>query len=233
MVIDMSTKSKKTIQPPKVDEEFIKSKIVEKEETKIPEPLSKPTCSTGWMEKPITFEPRTVNIGGKQVSLKRPDVLYIEKYRYTLIYIGFNKETNKFYAQIDVVEQPFGNTTLNVPGVSPKENKYEVLNYARWRVDESIKKAENQNMAGGIPESQIPGGLPEPSEPDKPLQVHHEIYKGFEIKVFVQNQYMGTLYGIGTCETYPTAYIVVSDGQRTGIVVNDLKFKIDWYKELS
>lgn len=199
-------------------------------------PECAPSAFSEWFKEPIQFAPRTVPYKNKSITIQKPPIYYIEKYRYCMIYVTFNEKLGKWGAMIDVVEQPYKNTTLQCPGVAMQKNVADVLLNARVRVDNSIRKAQRQDVATGIPISQIPGGLPETnvaSQDSAPTLFTSEIYGDFFIEVYHQNLYVGSMYAFAESELYRDCCIVVSDGYDLELLLSDIKFKIDWYTKLS
>lgn len=195
---------------------------------------------SGWFSQPLVSDGwRVRKVGKRLLRLRRPNIIYAELYKGCLIFIcqaGTNTSerwNGKYQAMIHVCEQPY-RTLFNVSGVSSKTDEFEVLRNARMMVDAALMKAKHNELAGGIPESQIAGGLPKTEDSFKrevkPIIV--DFHKGFVLDVYVQSAFLNTFYCKAKSEEYPKSLITVSDSVDVTVLVDDVKFLIDFYVKL-
>jgi len=195
---------------------------------------------SGWFSQPLVSDGwRIRKVGRRTLKLRRPNIVYGELYKGCLIFIcqaGTNTSerwNGKYQAMIHVCEQPFKDV-FSVSGVSSKTDEFEVLRNARMMVDAALMKAKHNELAGGIPENQIAGGLPKTEDSFKrevkPIIV--DFHKGFVLDVYVQSEYLNTFYCRATSDDYQYSLIIVSDSVDVTLLLNDVKFLIDFYVKL-
>jgi len=193
---------------------------------------------SGWFSQPLVSDGwRIRKVGRRTLKLRRPNIVYGELYKGCLIFIcqaGTNTSerwNGKYQAMIHVCEQPFKDV-FSVSGVSSKTDEFEVLRNARMMVDAALMKAKHNDLAGGIPENQIAGGLPKPEVKPEVKPIIVDLYKGFVLDVYVQSAFLNTFYCKAKSEEYPKSLITVSDSVDVTVLVDDVKFLIDFYVKL-